>query len=216
VRQFGQGVEAQPEFYLPYDQAPQGLICFAVRTTLDQANLANAARRAVWTVDKDQPISYLMSMDELVSETVAPERVTVILFAVFAGLALVLATVGIYGVISYSVGQRTHEFGVRVSLGATKRAVLSLVLKEAGGLIVAGLAAGLLAAAVLSRVLSSILASVHTLDPSTGVMLYGVAPLDPVTYTLVSLVLAGVALVASYIPARRATKVDPMVALRYE
>jgi predicted permease len=216
VRQFGQGIEAQPEIYLSYDQAPQGLICFAVRTSLDPTNLAKAARRAVWTVDKDQPVSYVMSMDELVSETVAPERVSSILFALFAGLALALATVGIYGVISYSVGQRTHEFGVRVSLGATARDVLSLVLKEATGLILAGLAVGLLAAAALSRVLSSMLTSVHTLDPSTGVMLYGVGPLDPMTYVLVSLVLAGVALVASYIPARRAMKVDPMVALRYE
>jgi putative ABC transport system permease protein len=216
ARQFGQGVEAQPEIYLPYDQAPQSLICFAVRTTLDPSNLANAARGAVWTADKDQPVSYLMSMDALVSETLAPERVTAILFAVFAALALALATVGIYGIVSYSVGQRTQELGVRVSLGATARHVLGLVLKEAAGLIIAGLAAGLLAAAALSRVLSSMLASVHTLDPSTGVMLYGVVPLDPLTYVLVSLVLAGVALLASYIPARRAMKVDPMVALRYE
>jgi putative ABC transport system permease protein len=142
--------------------------------------------------------------------------VTALLLAVFAGLALVLATVGIYGVISYSVGQRTHEFGVRVSVGATRRDLLSLVLREAAGLILAGLAVGLLAAGALSRVMDSLLASVHTLDPSTGVMLYGVAPLDPLTYALASFLLSGVALLASYIPARRATKVDPIIALRHE
>ena len=216
IRQFGQGVEAQPEIYLPYDQAPQSLVCFAIGTPLDPAGLANAAQRAVWAADKDQAVSYVMSMDELVSETVAPERVTAILFAVFAALALVLATVGIYGVVSYSVGQRIHEFGIRVSLGATAGSVLSLVLKEAAGLIVAGLAVGLAAGAVLSRVISSTLASVHTLDPSTGVNLYGVAPFDPLTYALGSVLLVCVALLASYIPARRATKVDPMSALRCE
>jgi putative ABC transport system permease protein len=216
VRQFGQGVESQPEIYLPYDQAPQALVCFTIRTTLDPASLANSAQRAVWAADKDQAVSYVMSMDELVSETVAPERVTAVLFAIFAGLALALATVGIYGVIAYTVGQRTHEFGVRVSLGATAGNVLSLVLKEAVGLILAGLAVGLAAGAGISRLMSSMLASVHTLDPSTGVNLYGVRPLDPLTYALVSVVLASVALIASYIPARRATKVDPMVALRHE
>lgn len=216
VRQFGQGVEPQPEIYLPFDQAPQPLVCFAIRTTLDPASLASAAQRAVWAADKDQAVSYVMSMDELVSETVAPERVTAILFAIFAGLALALATVGIYGVISYTVGQRTHEFGVRVSLGATAGSVLGLVLKEAAGLILAGLAVGLAAGAGLSRLMSSMLASVHSLDPSTGVNLYGVRPLDPLTFALVSVILTSVALVASYIPARRATKVDPMSALRYE
>jgi putative ABC transport system permease protein len=216
VRQFGQGVEAQPEVYLPYDQAPLTLVCFGLRTSQDPTGLASAAQRAVWAADKDQAISYVMSMDELVSETVAPERVTAVLLAIFAGLAVALASVGVYGVIANTVGQRTHEFGVRVSLGATMRDVLALVLKEAVGLILAGLAVGLAAAVGLSRLMSSMLASVHTLDPSTGVNLYGVAPLDPLTYLLVSLLLASVALVASYIPARRATKVDPMVALRDE
>jgi putative ABC transport system permease protein len=216
VRQFGQGVEAQPEIYLPYDQAPLPLVCFVLRTSPDPTSLASAAQRAVWSADKDQAISHVMSMDDLVSETVAPQRVTAVLFAIFAGLAMALASVGIYGVIANTVGQRTHEFGVRVSLGATTRDVLALVLKEAVGLILAGMAIGLAAAVGLSRLMSSMLASVHTLDPSTGVNLYGVAPLDPLTYLQVSLLLAGVVLAASYIPARRATKVDPIVALRCE
>jgi len=216
VRQFGQGVEPQAEVYVPYDQAPQPLVAFTVRTELDPAALANQARRAVWAADKDQAVSFVVTMDELVGETVAPERVTAFLFVIFAGLALTLATVGIYGVISYTVGQRTHEIGVRVSLGATAGSVLNLILKEAIVLIATGMAIGLALGVGLSRLLSSMLASVHTLDPSTGVNLYGVAPLDPLTYALVSAVLASVALTASYIPARRATKVDPMVALRYE
>ena len=216
VRQFGQGVEAQAEAYLPYDQAPTALVCFALRTSQDPTSLASAAQRALWTADKDQAISYVLSMGQLASETVAPQRVTAVLFAIFAGLAMALASVGIYGVIANTVSQRTHEFGVRVSLGATTRDVLALVLKEALGLVLAGMAIGLAAAVGLSRLMSSMLASVHTLDPSTGVNLYGVAPVDPLTYLQVSLLLAGVVLAASYIPARRATKVDPIVALRSE
>lgn len=202
IRQFGLANPAKPVIYMPFRQLPAPLLCFAVRTASNPLSLANAARQAVWTVDKDQAISHVMTMTQLVSESLAPQRVSVILLGIFAGLALLLAAVGIYGVISYSVTQRSHEIGVRIALGAEYRTVLKLVVGEGLRLALAGVALGVLGALGLTRFMSS--------------LLYGVRPADPTTFVEVAVLLTLVALLASYIPARRATKVDPMVALRYE
>jgi putative ABC transport system permease protein len=153
-------------------------------------------------VDKDQAISYVMTMDQLASESLALERVVTILLGVFAGVALGLAAVGLYGVISYSASQRTHEIGIRMALGAGRSEVLRMVLGDGLRLTLLGLALGLAGAMALTRLLSS--------------LLYGVRPHDIAIFSGVSILLAVVALLASYIPARRATRVDPMAALRQE
>ncbi len=202
VHQLGLTSEIKEEIYVPFSQAPQPLICFGIRTGSDPRQLARGAEGAVWAVDKDQAVSFVMSMQELASESLAPQRIITILLGVFAGMALLMATVGIYGVISFSAAQRTHEIGVRLALGAGSADVLTLVAGEGLGAVGVGLVAGLAASFALTRFLSSIL--------------FGVRPSDPLILALVSIVLAGAALAASCVPARRAMRVDPMVALRYE
>jgi putative ABC transport system permease protein len=202
VHQVGITSEITSEVYLPFSQVPAPLICFAIRTASDRASLAKAAERAIWAVDKDQSIGYIMPMDELASESLAPHRVVTLLLGGFAAMALLLAALGIYAVIAYSVTQRTHEIGLRMALGAHATDILKLVVGQGLSLALAGVALGLAGSFGLMRFLSS--------------LLYGVRPSDPLVFVTVSALLAGVALVASLIPARRATKVDPMVALRYE
>jgi putative ABC transport system permease protein len=203
VRQFELVSEARPQMYLSYVQAgffaPNDLV---VRTDLDPLSLASAVRRAVWEVDKDQPVSKIRTMEEIVSESVARQRFSMMLLGVFAALALALAAVGIYGVMSYSVAQRTREFGIRMALGAQRSDVLKLAVGQGLKLVLVGIAIGLGAAFLLTRVMSS--------------LLFGVSATDPLTFITISLVLVGVAVLASFIPALRATKIDPMVALRYE
>jgi predicted permease len=190
------------EVYLPFSQVPAPIICFAIRTASDPLSLAKAAERAIWVADKDQSIGYVMPMSELASESLAPERVGTLLLVAFAGLALLLAAIGIYGVIAYSAAQRTHEIGIRMALGAQKHDVLTLVVGQGMRVALTGVAIGMVGALGLTRFLSS--------------LLYAVKPTDPLTFIAVPLILTGVALLASYVPARRATKVDPMVALRHE
>ena len=202
VRQFGLATEPKSEVYQPYAQAPAGLIGFAVRTASVPLSMANAVRREVWAVDKDQAVGYLMSMEQLASESLAPQRVSVLLLGFFAVAALMLAAIGLYGVISYSVTQRTHEIGIRMALGADRGAVTRMVLRQGMALTALGLAIGVGLAVVLTRFMSA--------------LLYGVRTTDPITFLLVVVVLAAVAFLASFIPARRATRVDPMEALRYE
>ncbi|MFP5262030.1 MAG: ABC transporter permease, partial [Blastocatellia bacterium] len=188
--------------YVPYFQYPWFSSLLVVRTAADVAAFAAPAQAAVWEVDKAKPISYVKTMDQLLSESVAQPRLYLTLLGAFAAVALALAVVGIYGVMSYSVGQRTREIGIRMALGAKASDVLRLVVGEGLILISAGVALGLVAALALTRVMAS--------------LLYGINATDPVTFFGVALILAGVALGACFVPARRATRVDPMVALRHE
>ena len=203
VRQFELETEGRPQMYMSYTQAgffaPRDLV---VRTKVDPLSLTAAVRNAVWSVDKDQAVSNISTMEEIMSESAAKQRFNMLLLAVFAGIAMLLAAVGIYGLMSYSVTQRTHEIGIRMALGASSRDVLRMVVGQGLKLVAAGMGLGLVAALALTRVMES--------------LLFGVRSTDLATFAVISLVLAAVAIFASYIPARRATKVDPMIALRYE
>jgi putative ABC transport system permease protein len=173
-----------------------------VRAARNPTNLIADVRSVIWSVDPDQPLGGIRTMENIVSESVAPRRLTMLISGLFAALALLLAMVGLYGVISYSVAQRSHEFGIRMALGAAKSDILSLVVAQGFRLAMAGIVVGMAGALALTRVLKS--------------LLFGITPTDPSTFGAVALLLVGVTLLASYIPARRATQVDPMVALRYE
>jgi putative ABC transport system permease protein len=194
--------DARPCVYIPYPQFPSSGMTLVVRTAFEPTPLISAIRDEVWTVDKDQPLTEVKTMDQYLADSVSPRRFNAMLLAIFASLALVLASVGIYGVISYSVTQRIHEIGIRVALGAESLDVIKLVVGRGMALVVVGVVIGLAGALALSRVMTS--------------LLYGVSATDPVTFAVVSVLLVAVALLASYIPARRATKVDPMIALRCE
>src|SRR5208337_4510410 len=198
LKSFGLEKETHADLYRPFDQAPFPLIAFVLRTGPQPESLANAFKRAIWSVDKDQPIFKLVAMGELAGESVTLRRVSAILLVAFALLALTMAALGIYGVISYSVAQRTHAIVIRMALGAGRPEVLRLIMGEGLRLAVTGVAFGLAGAVVLARLLSS--------------LLYGVRSGDLLTFGGATLLLAVVALLATYIPARRATKVDPMVA----
>jgi predicted permease len=204
--------DIQSQAYFPLYQDPDQWVpvnypnvTIVVRTPLDIASVMPAIKNAVYGAGSDQPIFNVETMQQIVSESMSSQRFPMILLGTFAGLALLLAAVGIYGVISYSVAQRIHEFGIRVALGADKRDVLRMVMGQGLALALAGLAIGVVVALILTRVLSSFL-----------LLLYGVGASDPVTFIAVSVMLFFVAAVACYIPTRRAMRVDPMDALRYE
>jgi putative ABC transport system permease protein len=199
----------QAELYRSREQVPDRFqplladrVSLVVRTSGDPAAMAPAVRRAVQEIDPNQPVFNVNTMEQVLSDSVASQRLSMLLLSIFAAVAMTLAAVGIYGVMSYAVAQRTHEFGIRMALGAEGRDVLRMVVRQGMLLALAGVGAGLLGALALTRVMSS--------------LLYGVSATDPLTFAGVPLVLACVALAACLIPARRATKVDPMVALRYE
>jgi len=193
-----------PEMYVPVSQAPnvESSPTIVVRTTVDSGAAAAELRAAVSAIDRTVPVDGIETVGQLVSASVAQPRFRTVILATFSILALAMASIGIYGVMNYVVLQRTREFGIRLSIGATRRDVLRLVLGRAALLIGAGTALGLGGAVAIVRLIAN--------------LLFGTAPLDPVTFVAVPLVLAGVALLASYIPARRATRVHPMVALRWE
>ena len=205
VRQMGLDEPVKAEMYFPYQQVnviwyiPRDLV---IRTNGDTANLAGAVRQIIREVDPDQPVSNVATMAEVLGTEAAQRRMGMIMLAGFAALALLLASLGIYGVLAYFVTQHTNEIGVRQALGATPRNILFLVLRKGMGLTLAGVGIGLAASFALTRLMSS--------------LLFGVTAADPLTFATVPLLLVMVALLACYIPARRATKVDPLVALRYE
>ena len=206
IRQMGLDEPVKAEMYLPYQQInhnvwfiPRDL---AIRTTGDTSNVVGSVRQIIREVDPDQPISNVATMEELLGTEAAQRRMGMIMLVGFALLALLLASLGIYGVLAYFVTQHTNEIGVRQALGATPRDILFLVLKKGMGLTLLGVVIGLASAFALTRLMSS--------------LLFGVKASDPLTFVAVPLLLAFVALLACYIPARRATKVDPLVALRYE
>ena len=203
VRGFDLAQQPWPTMYFPIFQRTQQDAAFLVIHESQNPSVISAALPGVIrSVDKDEPISSVSTMEQLVSQSVSGPRFRTLLLGIFAGLAFLLAVVGIYGIISYSASQRVHEIGIRMALGAERHDVVGLVVGQGMRLTLIGVAAGLLAALGLTRLLAS--------------YLYAVRPTDPVTFVVISAVMLAVALLASYIPARRATKVDPMVALRYE
>ena len=191
-----------PEIYRPFGQADWPFAGIAVRTSGDPLALAAAVRNAIWSVNKEQPIDAVTTLEQRAAASLAPRRANVILLSLFAAIALLLAAVGIYGVIAYSVSRRTQEMGIRVALGARGRQLTGMVLGRALMLALGGVVIGLFAAAGATRFMGSLLVDVSALDAAT--------------FILVPLLLCVVAAAAAYLPARRASKVDPMVALRYE
>jgi putative ABC transport system permease protein len=194
--------ELQPEMYMSYLQAPSSTMYLAIRTASDPGSLASAVRSAIRDVDKDQPIFDIRPMGDLVSESISQPRFNMILLAIFAALALLLAVTGIYAMISHWASQRTHEIGIRMALGAQRSDILKILVGQGVRLAIIGLALGLAATAGLTRLMSK--------------FLYGISSTDPLTFVAVSILLLIVALAACYIPAHRAMRVDPMVALRHE
>jgi putative ABC transport system permease protein len=207
VKHFGLDLEGREQIYTPHAQPLYGVysprtMTLAVRTSLDPASVTSAIRQQVFAADKDLPLYNIATMDQLVSASVAQPRLNLSLLVAFAGLALALAAVGVYGVMAYGVTQRTHEFGIRMAIGAQPSSVVKQVFLEGGRLTCLGLAFGLFAALLLTRLMAS--------------LLFAVKPIDPATLGAAAGLLAFVALAACYIPARRATRVHPLVALRYE
>jgi predicted permease len=202
VKQDSLDVEPRIAMYFPHTQSPSRAMIVTVRVNGDPAAIAAAVKREIHALDSDLPVYYVRTMNERIGEYLAPRRFSVVLLAVFAGLAVALAAIGVYGVMAYLVNQSTREIGIRIALGATERGILGLVVRR--GMTVAGLGvfAGLVAALVLTRFLRG--------------LLYGVDATDPLTFVALPLVLAAIAFTACYIPARRAARLDPMDCLRAE
>jgi len=198
------GLERQPEptIYAPFEQMTDKAMVLAVRTTMDTEAVVKAVKQAVWSVDSGQPVFQIRSMDEYLSLADTAPRISTVLLAVFAGVSMLLAALGIHGVVSYGVAERTREFGLRMALGSTPGQLKALVIRSGIQTALIGLVAGMAGAAALA-------AALHAL-------LYGVAPLDPLVMFGVAVLLLTVALLANYVPARRATRIDPMEALHQE
>jgi putative ABC transport system permease protein len=201
VRHSSLAVQPNPEIYLSQLQEPQGSLAVMVRTNNDPLQLAAAAREQVKAIDRDLPLT-ITTMERIVSNSVGGQRFNTLLLGIFAALALVLAMIGVFGVINYSVAQRTHEIGIRIALGAQRGSIFRLVVGQGLILAVIGIGLGSIAAFSLTRLIEG--------------LLFGVSPTDATTFAIVGILMALVAMLACYIPARRATKVDPLVALRYE
>jgi predicted permease len=191
-----------PMIYWPYSQFPQLFNTIVVRSEDDPLRLLPAVKGAIWSIDKNQPISKAETLDQILAESLARRHLYMVLLSIFSSAALLLATVGIYCMVSHSVSQRTHEMGIRLAIGAERKNVLLLVLIQGTKVALLGIAVGIAAALALTRLMSN--------------LLFGVSATDPLTFAAVAMLLTLVALLTSYIPARRAMRVDPMVALRYE
>jgi putative ABC transport system permease protein len=202
AKQFGLSEELSPQVYASYNQNPGIFATIVVRTAVEPMSLSEAVKKAVWSVDKDQPMWKIRTVEYLLERNVASDRFVMTLMAAFAFLALLLTAIGIYGVLSYSVSQRTQEIGIRMALGALQKDVLRMILGQAAKLTLIGLVIGIVGAFGLTRLMSS--------------LLYGVSPTDPIVFAGIAILLFAVAMLACYLPARRATRVDPMIALRYE
>jgi putative ABC transport system permease protein len=202
IKQYGVDKETTSQTYEPYAQAPFRSLNLVLRTEGSPSALAGMLRPAVYAIDKDQPVGTIQPLEEILGTTMAKQRFGMVLLLVFSFVALVIAAVGIYGVMAYSVAQRTGEFGIRMALGAQRSDVLRLVLSSAGKLVGLGLLIGFGATVLISRVMDS--------------MLFQTSTHDPLTYSLTILLLAAVALAACLLPARRATRVNPIEALRTE
>ncbi len=198
------GLEKQPEptIYAAFEQMPNKAMALAVRTTMDTPTVVKAVKQAVWSVDRGQPVFQIRSMDEYLSLADTAPRISTVLLAVFAGVSMLLAALGIHGVVSYGVAQRTREFGLRMALGSTPGQLKTMVIRNGLKSALIGLVVGMAGAAALASTLRT--------------LLYGVAPLDPVVMLSVAVVLLAVALLANYLPARRATRIDPIKALHQE
>src|SRR6185437_2277819 len=202
ITQIALNAPEEPEMYVPYAQFSLSMMNLVVRAAADPTNLTSALQAQASAIDKDVTLSGVKTMDDVLNGSVSQPRFSSQLIGVFAALALLLAAIGLYGVVAYSVSQRINEIGIRMALGATREDVLRLVLRYGAGLTLIGTALGFVASLAATRVLSS--------------MLFEVSANDPQTFLAVSVLLMAVVLGACYIPARRAAKVDPMVALRYE
>jgi len=211
AKQFGLDSDAPPMVFVPFAQVPEKVMTiarrfvssyFTVRAAVATQSLSEGIKRVIAELDSSLPLSEIRPMDQVVARSIAPQRFNMLLIGLFAATGLLLATVGIYGVVSYSVAQRTNEIGIRIALGATAGDVARLILKQGVSLTLIGVTIGLGASIALTRVMKS--------------LLFGVSATDPWTFALIAVLLGCVALLACYFPARRATKVDAMIALRYE
>ena len=202
VKLAGLDAPSEPAYYLPASQAPLEDMTLLVHTTTDPLSVVSAVRQAVWSIDPDQPISNVSTLEKAVDDSIAQRRLNMLLMGLFGGLAMLLSAVGIYGLLSHTVTQRTQEMGIRMALGAQVSDVLKLVLRQGMMLALAGVGIGVAGALALTRLMRG--------------LLFGITPNDAMTFVVVAAVLTIVALLACYIPARRATKVDPLIALRYE
>jgi putative ABC transport system permease protein len=202
TRLYGLANPARLEVYLPLRQDASSEMTLIVKSGTEPAALTSAIRSAIASIDKEQPIFGIATMQQLVKDSVSGRRITLILLGVFGALALVLGAIGIYGVIAYSVAQRTHEIGIRMALGARRGDVLGMVLAQGAKIAGAGVLIGIIASFGLTRLMTN--------------LLFSVSPADPATFTAVAIVLVLAALLACYVPARRTLRVDPMNALRHE
>jgi putative ABC transport system permease protein len=203
VRHVGLDTAPHSEIYQLLGQAQWPSMFVAMRSaTLDATSLTSAAQHVVWGVNKDVPLANVRTMQDVVANSVQRRRFSMLLLTIFAAVAMLLAAIGLYGVMSYSVAQRTKEIGIRMALGARRPDVLVLVVKQGMALVLLGIAAGIVLSLGMTRLISG--------------MLFGITATDPLTFAGVALLLGAVAFLANYLPARRAASVDPMVALRYE